>query len=300
MKLVKLKDITIPELPNNTPPYMMRNFPKQGFPLHMRMAIIGGVGRGKTSILLKFLKWYDKCKAFDKCVFFSPTLHGENKGDDFLQAKHNFELVHYPHYQDSLMMQEAEYMKTKIEEWKQWQEKKRVWEKFKKCKSIDELDLNDLMMLESMEWQAPKNEFPNGYPCHVLVLDDLVGAKGVFSANCRGFLTEFILRSRHYSCTVIVLSQVFKNFLPAQLRSGSFDKWVLFGTKSKHRETIAEEMADKIEVEQFLDIWDFATSDEHSCLFVDYTAPDIKYMFRKGFDTLIQFNEDASAQEENV
>jgi hypothetical protein len=161
-----------------------------------------------------------------------------------------------------------------------------VWERFSKCKSVDDLDLDDLMILEGMDFEKPKNEFPNGYPSHVLILDDLVGQKGVFSANCRGFLTEFILQSRHHSCTVIVLSQVFKSFLPAQLRQGSFDKWVLFGTKSKHRESIAEEMSDKITEEEFLKIWDFVCDVPHKCMLVDYTAP-LQYMFREGLDKLV-------------
>jgi hypothetical protein len=171
------------------------------------------------------------------------------------------------------------------------------------------------MVLESMDFEAPKNEFPNGYPSHLLILDDMVGQKGVFNANCKGYLTEFILQSRHHSCSVIILSQVFKNFLPAQLRQGSFDKWVLFGTKSKHRVSIAEEMSDKIAVDEFLDIWDYATdgglasqmlvaeqhlapqrrgegvrgdvSPQHTPLVVDYTAPK-EFMFRKGFDLVIQ------------
>lgn len=288
MKLVKLKNVSIPELPNNIPPYQFRNYPNQGFPLHMRMCIIGGVGAGKTSFLLKFLKWYDKVKAFDRCVFFSPTLQGESKGEAFINSKRNFELEVYSKYSDAIMKEEAEMMKQKIEDWKIWERKKEVWEKFKKVKSVDELDFDELMILENMGFEKPQNEFPNGYPSHCLIVDDMVGAKGVFSANCRGFLTEFILQSRHHSCSVIILSQVFKNFLPAQLRQGSFDKWVLFGTKSKHKESIAEEMSDKVEVEKFLEIWDFVCDLPHKCLFVDYTAP-LEFMFREGLDKIVQF-----------
>lgn len=289
MKTVKLSNVSIPEVPNNTPPYMYRNYPKQGFPLHFRMSIIGGVGAGKTTFLLKFLKWYDKQKAFDRCVFYSPTLFSENKGEAFIEAKHNFELEVYKHYSDATLKEEAAYMKQQIEDWKEWERKKEVWAKFKRVKDVDEMDLDELMLLENMGWEKPQNEFPNGYPSHILILDDLVGAKGVFSANCRGFLTEFILQSRHHSCSVIILSQVFKNFLPAQLRQGSFDKWVLFATKSKHRESIAEEMSDKIEPEKFLQIWDYATQKPNECLFVDYTAP-LEFMFRKGLDYAIQFD----------
>ena len=298
MKLVKLKNVSIPGVPNNIPPYAYRQYPKQGFPLHFRMCIIGGVGAGKTTFLLKFLKWYDKVKAFDRCVFFSPTLEGENKGEAFIEAKHNFDLEIYKHYNDATLREEATMMKQRIEDWKMWELKKEVWSKFKRIKSTDELDLDELMILESMGFEEPENEFPNGYPSHILILDDLVGAKGVFSANCRGFLTEFILQSRHHSCSIVILSQVFKNFLPAQLRQGSFDKWVLFSTKSKHRESIAEEMSDKIEVEKFLAIWDYATSNTHNALVVDYTAP-IDFMFRKGLDMLIRFD-DAKFSSANI
>jgi Ni2+-binding GTPase involved in maturation of urease and hydrogenase len=291
MKTVKLSNVAIPDVPNNTPPYAYRNYPKQGFPLHFRMSIIGGVGSGKTTFLLKLIGWYSKAKSFDRCVFFSPTLEGENKGDAFINAKHSFDLEVYKKYSDAVMREEADMMKQRIEDWKEWERKKEVWKKYKNAKSMDEMDYDDLILLENMGYEKPKNEFPNGYPSNLLVLDDLVGAKGVFSANCRGYLTEFILQSRHHSCSVIILSQVFKNFLPAQLRQGSFDKWVLFGTKSKHRESIAEECTDKVEVEKFLQIWDFATEKSHECLFVDYTAP-LEFMFRKGLDHIIQFNND--------
>jgi GTPase SAR1 family protein len=292
MKLVKLSNVSIPDLPNNIPPYQSRNYPKQGFPLHFRMCIIGGVGAGKTTFLLKLLKWYDKVKAFDRCVFYSPTIQGEEKGDAFINSKHNFELEVHKRYSDDKMREEASSMKQRIDDWKLWQKKKEVWAKFLKAKDADELDLDELMILESMEFEAPKNEFPNGYPSHLLILDDLVGAKGVFSANCRGYLTEFILQSRHHSCSVIILSQVFKNFLPAQLRQGSFDKWVLFSTKSKHRESIAEEMSDKIEVEKFLEVWDYATNNTHDALVVDYTAP-LDFMFRRNLEYLIRFDNES-------
>lgn len=287
MKLVKLKNVSIPDLPNNTPPYASRKYPPQGFPLHFRMCIIGGVGAGKTTFLLKLLKWYDKTKSFDRCVFYSPTLFSENKGEAFIHDKKNMELEVHTKYSDETMRDEASIMKERIDKWKQWQKKKEVWDKFIKVKDTNELSLDELMVLEDMEFEAPKNEFPNGYPSHLLILDDMVGQKGVFNANCKGYLTEFILQSRHYSCSVIILSQVFKNFLPAQLRQGSFDKWVLFGTKSKHRASIAEEMSDKIAVDEFLDIWDYATEGQHSPLVVDYTAPK-EFMFRKGFDLVIQ------------
>ena len=292
MHLVPLKDVKVPDLPNNVPPYAHRPVPKSGFPLHFRMAVIGGVGRGKTSFLLKLLNWYDRAKSFDRCVFFSPTLAGENKGDDFLSAKHHFDVAHHTQYTDGIMREEAGIMQERIDAWKLWERKKTVWERFARCRDVDDMTLEELQLLEMMGFEKPANEFPQGYPCNVLILDDMVGAKGVFSANCRGFLTEFILRSRHYSCSVIVLSQVFKNFLPSQLRQGSFDKWCLFGTKSHHKSDIAEEVSDRVDADTFMRVWDFATQDEHACLVVDYTAPSVDKMFGRGLDRQIILDEE--------
>jgi hypothetical protein len=91
---------------------------------------------------------------------------------------------------------------------------------------------------------------------------------------------------------VYLLSQVFTNFIPKQFRGGVINLWILFSTKSqKHKESIAEQVANKVDTETFLKVWDYATKDSpHDCLVVDYKAPSIDFMFRKGFDKLIQIN----------
>jgi uncharacterized protein YydD (DUF2326 family) len=48
-------------------------------------------------------------------------------------------------------------------------------------------------------------------------------------------------------------------------------------------------MSDKIEVEKFLEVWDYATNNTHDALVVDYTAP-LDFMFRRNIEYLIRFD----------
>jgi len=295
MKLVKLKNVNIPEVPDNTPPYADRPIPKQaGIPLHHLCACIGGTGSGKTTSMLKFLNWYDKSGTFDRLIIFSPTLSRESKGQTFMDGKHYFEITYYPEYSDSIMMEEREKMLADIEEWNEYERQLKAYKKFKACKDIDELTHDDLVLLEQIDFEKPHWKYPKPYyPTFALLLDDHVGKKGVFNANCRSKLVEVCVEHRHLSLSIYLLSQVFANFVPKQLRGGVINLWILFSTKSqKHKEEIAEQVANKVDETTFIRLWDYATSkSQHDALVVDYKAPNIDVMFRRNFDYLIKFDE---------
>lgn len=294
MKLIKLKNVSIPDVPDNQEPYATRPIPKQGIPLHHLCACIGGTGSGKTTSLLKFLMWYDKAGTFDRLIIFSPTLSREPKGKAFLEADHNFEISYYHEYSDAIMMEERERMLGDIQEWNRFLKKKEAWEKFKRCKSVEDLTMDELVLLEECDFEKPKWIYDREYyPTCALLLDDHVGKRGVFNANCRSKLVEVCVEHRHLSLSIYLLSQVFANFVPKQLRGGVINLWILFSTKSQHhKEEIAEQVANKVDENTFIALWDYATSrSQHDALVVDYKAPETKFMFRRNFDTLIQFNE---------
>jgi hypothetical protein len=295
MKLVKLKNVAIPSLPDNEEPYASRPIPKQGIPLHHLCACIGGTGSGKTTKMLEFLNWYDKAGAFDRLIIFSPTADKDAKMKRYITDEHNFEVSYYPQYTDTIMREEVASMEADIEEWRQFLKQKEAYKKYLRVKDVDELDLDDLEALYSIDFEKPQWKYKKEhYPSFAIVIDDHVGKKGVFGANCTGYLSEVCVVHRHISLSVYLLSQVFTNFIPKQYRGGIINMWILFSTKSqKHKESIAEQVANKVDTETFLKVWDYATKDSpHDCLVVDYKAPSIDYMFRKGFDKLIQLNDE--------
>lgn len=294
MKVIKLKNVDIPTVPDNVPPYASRPIPKKGIPLCHLAGVVGGTGSGKTTSLLQFLMWYDKAGTFDRLIIFSPTLSREDKGKTFMKAKHHFEITYYPEYTDAIMMEERDKMLADIEDWHKFEEMKKVWAKFCRAGSIDDMDMDELVLLEEMDFRKPKWKYPKEfYPTFALVLDDHVGKKGVFNANCRSKLVEVCVEHRHLSLSVYLLSQVFQNFIPKQLRGGCINLWILFSTKSeKHMEDIAESVVSKIEPEKFIQAWKYATKDSpHDFLLVDYKCNDVNYMLRKGFDKIIQFTD---------
>lgn len=303
MKLIKLSKVKIPTIPDNIEPYSSRPVPSQGVPLHHLMAVIGGCGSGKTSRMLEFLAWYDIAGSFDRLIIFSPTGMKDEKVKSFIQAKHNFQITFYPKYSDTIMKDEVANFEGDIEEWKVFEKQKQAYQKYIRCKDINEMSMEDLEYLYLTDFEKPKWKYSKElYPTFAVVIDDHACCKNVFGANCRGFLSELCVAHRHYSCSIYVLSQIFKGFLPKQFRGGIITAWCLFGTKSQsHKEDIAEQVANKIDKESFLKIWDFAVKDSpHDCLFIDYKSHSIDTMFRRNFDKLIKFNENNELNDEKI
>lgn len=293
MKLVKLRNVAIPSLPDNAEPYASRPIPKQAIPLHHLCACIGGTGSGKTTKMLEFLNWYDKAGSFDRLIIFSPTADKDMKMKRYISDKHNFQVTYYPQYSDKIMREEVASMEADLEEWRQFQKQKEAYERYIRAKSVDDLSMEDLELLYLLDFEKPQWKYRKEvYPCFAVVIDDHVGKKGLFGANCTGYLSEVCVIHRHISMSLYLLSQVFANFIPKQFRGGIINLWVLFSTKSqKHKEDIADQVANKVDTDTFLKVWDYATKDSHhDALVVDYKAPSIDFMFRKGFDKLIQFN----------
>lgn len=295
MKLVKLKNVKIPELADNIEPYASRPIPSQGIPLHHLCACIGGTGSGKTTKILEFLSWYDKAGSFDRLIIFSPTADKDAKMKRFIDDEHNFNITFYPQYTDAIMKQEVENFEADLEEWKLFQKQKQAYQRYIKCKDVNDMSIEDLEYLYLTDFEKPEWKYKKEYyPSFAMVIDDHVGKRGVFGANCKGYLSEVCVLHRHISLSIYMLSQVFTNFIPKGFRGGIINMWVLFNTKSyKHKQEIAAQVANKVDEETFLKIWDYATSqNSHDCLVVDYKCPDVQFMFRKGFDKLIKFDEE--------
>lgn len=55
-----------------------------------------------------------------------------------------------------------------------------------------------------MGWEKPKSKWKWGFPCHLVMFDDLVG-RNVFNANCGGIANRFLISHRHYSASILIL-----------------------------------------------------------------------------------------------
>lgn len=296
MKIVPIPEVMLPDIPNNTPEYLSRPVPAGGFPLHLLAAVIGGRGTGKTTFALKMLKWYDKVKAFDRIIIFSTTAHKDPKMKDFIASKTNAEITHYKGYTAADLQQEMEKMEAAVEAYRLYQRKMKVWQKFVKNDfDVDSMNYDDLWLLHEMNMEKPECPTKSGlFPCHCCLFDDLIGCK-VFNANLSGLANHLLISHRHYSCSVLVLSQSITNFIPKQIRTNNIGLWVLFPTKcEKSMKEISEDVASKVSPEAFCQAWKFVGKHKHTPLVCDYDAYDDTKRFRMGLDKWIVMSDDES------
>lgn len=295
MKLIQLP-IKMPELQDNTPEYLSRPVPKECFPLHLLCAVIGGRGSGKSSFALKLTKMYDTAKSFDRIIIFSTTAHKEPKMKNFLASKTYAELSHYKGFSTTDLQNEMDRMESDIEEYRHYKTKLEIWNRFVYSDyNVDAMDYDDLTLLDEMDFTKPKPPNKSGmFPCHLLILDDLVGKK-VFNANMSGLANNLLISHRHYSCSVMILSQTFTNFVPKAVRTNNIGLWILFGTKcDKTMKEIADDVSSKVSPEDFVKAWKFATEKPYTPLICDYDTTIDERRFRQGLDKLIVFPEKSS------
>ena len=299
MKVIQLP-ITLPELPNNTPEYESRPYPKDCFKLHMLSAVIGGRSQGKTTFALRLIKLYDKCKTFDRIVIFSTTAHKEPKMKTFMTSKTFAEISHHKGFSVSELQSELDRMEADVEEFRHYKVRLAVWEKYVAHHyNVDDMTYEELLMLEEMEFTKPRAPNKSGmFPCHLVLFDDLLGCR-VFNANMSGLANNLLISHRHYSASVMILSQSFVSFIPKPIRSQNIGLWVLFGTKcEKSMKDIAEDVASKVSPDQFIQAWKMATAKPFAPFLCDYDTHDETRRFRQGIDKLIVMGGDDVEKEE--
>ena len=288
MKTVKIKNITIPSVPNNIPEYAERRTPPNMPRLHMLCAVVGSRNSGKTTTAIRMLKMYVKSKSYDKIFWWSPTAGREAKIKAFVEECSKdceIEIIDKFNQQDFANL--LDWFRSEIDEYRLYKKKLEVWNRFKKCKKVDELSHDDLVMLEEMDWEKPTTTYKHGFPSWGLVWDDEIGNKTIFNPTCKGLTSQFWILHRHLSCSVFILSQVVSNGIPRQVR-GNISLWILFSCKSdKLKKDVADELAFKCDPDTLLKIWDFATKEQHDFMMCDYDCPDENLMFRKNFTDLI-------------
>lgn len=289
MKLVKLKNVEVPDLPDNVPEYAERKTPPNMPRLHMLCAVVGSRNSGKTTTALRLMKMYVKAKSYDKIFWWSPTAKREAKFRSFMSdcEKLGVEIEVKETFNESDFLALQNWMRGEIDEYRHYKKQLEVWNKFCKVHSTDDMSLDELSMLEEMEWDKPTTTYKNGFPSFCLCWDDCIGDKSVFSPTCKGTTSQFWILHRHLSCSVLILSQIVANGIPRQIR-GNISLWILFSCKSdKLKKEVSEELAFKVSPEKMLEMWEFATKERHNFLMCDYDCPDETLMFRKNFDQLL-------------
>ena len=135
-----------------------------------------------------------------------------------------------------------------------------------------------------MKQQGRKNIFSI-----LIILDDV--ADNVDVTRKSKLLHALFTRGRHDSISTIVSSQKF-NALHPIIRINATALIVYRLRNQKELDAFLEETSALLDKKTLLDIYNYATKEEYSFLFVNLVAKDIGNMFYKTFKTLIQLDED--------
>ena len=173
--------------------------------------------------------------------------------------------------------------KDDIEKYKQTEADIQLYDKFMKKKRMTKkelLRLYTMMNPLTEEFDKPVQEFDK-LPYSAVILDDLGGTSAFRNGN--NSLNSIVCKSRHYLTNFFVCVQ-HPYQCPRALRS-QCSHVMLFATKDKKLlEELAKENCSHLTPDEFIQLFQHATTDPHSFMLCDFKTNEV----RKNFDEVLK------------
>ena len=117
----------------------------------------------------------------------------------------------------------------------------------------------------------------------LFIFDDAIANKELFNNNKDSILNKLAFNRRHWNASVWVVTQSYK-MVPRNIRT-NMSSWVFFATgNSSEKERIFEEMQGLLPDDAMEWIWDDATAEPYSFLFVNCMHPERRARYWKRFE----------------
>ena len=268
---------------SNKPPATPSNLIK----LHALSAFIGSRGSGKTNTAVLLAQKLQKEKSIDRIFIISPTFSSNpifnvlniDPDDVYTDIDNVFEAL-----ED--IKEKVEMEKNCFEEYHHY---KKIIEKLI-IKGENALTFKEVSLLELNDYKIPFNKYEGKKPGLLLIVDDMSHSK-LFS-NGRNAFTNLCLRHRHLSnlgLTIFMLVQNFKTGISKALRQ-NISQIAIYKTHdaTQLKDMYQELLANKMKLDEFMDLYNYATKREHDFLFLDFTPQDKEYEYRKNFDEALK------------
>jgi hypothetical protein len=228
------------------------------------MGLIAPKGAGKTTVLCNLLDFYRGF--FHEIFVFSPTIESDEKWDWVKKQKFLKE-------------------NTKLRKWKEKMKQEGLIRDV--CEGVDKpfdgiipkenfFDVyTDESFREKMEEQkkvinALKEQGKTKHTANriLAIFDDQIGSE-LFNPNRKSYFKGINTRHRHLSLSILMVSQGYKE-IPKTIRTN----WtcLLLFEIGNEREilVIYEEFAMGLKYKHWISLYDYATREEHSFLFIDF------------------------------
>lgn len=237
--------------------------------LPFRGIFVGGSGSGKTNAIVNFVNFYKSRGLLDRVIIICPTkdlkLVSLVETPDDYYVSPTFATINTIISNIKEIVSDYKQKLKDIEHWKVLSRKQE-----------DDLTDDDLRWIEGQECIPPVDEYGH-FPRTLLIIDDSIGTQ-LFGLNRKNPLVNFYIRSRHYGCSIILSTQYFNSLNKALRVNASF--FVLFKNKDKKQiVSIYEEIASRVSLDKFIEMFNTATDEKYNFLFIDLEKGDFRMNF---------------------
>lgn len=251
---------------------------------------IGSKGRGKTYALVELLNMYENSKISDgiseydmRTILIAPTAYSTANSIYQTLKSLNEKDIHLE-YTDELLQKILDDIKQKKEEYQEFLEYLKAYNKFIKLKDLSKLNDDELTLLEQYEYEKPEMIFGEMRPqVNFLIFDDLIGT-GAFNKKAKSLLTNLTIKHRHLLCNLIFTTQSFKQ-IPPTIRT-NIDVFAIFKSASYAEilDKIYEDLSGYIKYDDFKELYEHATKENHDALIIINNSIGKGMSIRKNWD----------------
>lgn len=267
------------------------------FRLHTLAAFIGPRGSGKTNAVVLLARRYLDDRSINRVFVISPT-YDSNRIFDILEPKPEDVFKNMQTCLADLNTILAK-VKEMVDEYHSYEKLNSIFKKWKAfLKGGPPLPLAQYNIIENRGFKPP-DFVPR--PSPLLIIDDMSHSDLYTPSKKNGFI-NLCLRHRHLfqvGLSIFMLVQTFKTGIPKCLRQ-NIQQFFLWPTHDMSQlESMYDEFANMCTKEDFLEMFQRATSGKHNFMTIDMNARDPVLRFRKNFDEILLPNHLLSEEEIN-
>lgn len=268
--MLRILPIPVPATANHPLP------PSEILPKHeFTMGLIAPKGSGKTTAIANLLRIYSNF--FHTIVIFSPTLHSDEKWKWVRDQDLVAENIPFKNFLKRLQQEHHEGSVVTGSDWAFGQEKQKPFSaKIPEQNFLTEYDDSFLESIMNEQAEVIKFLEAHGETKHLanrilLIFDDMVGSK-LFSSHRKNPFKKLNTNHRHYSASILMVAQAYKEIIKT-VRT-QFSCLILFKVPNRRElAVIYEENPVFLEEEQWMEMYNYATSVPYSFLFINYQRP---------------------------
>ena len=233
---------------------------------------------GKSYSICKLLSLFDKYPVIDadgdemvnKVIWFLPTANFSSNSIIHTIKSLDIDNDIYENVTEQVLKDVFDEIVVEKELLKKKHEYIKAYKKFIKIKDVSRLKIEDILLLGEFNFEHPNVIFGNlKNHCYFLVLDDLIGqSNSVFGMKKNNFLSNLVIKHRHYQINLIFTAQQQK-YIPPIIRS-NLDIIQIFKTASnKVLENMYEEVSNILTYDEFEQLFKYCIEQPYGSLIIN-------------------------------